>query len=401
MKKIITILLVMSNFVLGQNGFYQLDFETPGGYSTSITEASDGLYNFFTRTNGLDIGPNYSLNGKVGSYYFAAQDINDVSDPAPTLPLEFIITNVNISSHTGLVFSILLAEDDDGSNQDWDNADYVHIFYNIDASGWNELLWIENDGTGSNSAPYIDTDFNYIGDGSEITNTFTEFTTSILGNGNSIDIKIEFNLNSGDEDIALDNIRIGSDQIPLPVELTTFSASIFEESVELIWETVTEINNYGFEIERKIKEGEWNKLDFVNGHGNSNSPKYYSFLDNSIEGSGNYYYRLKQIDIDGTYEYSEIVEANLGVPNKFELNQNFPNPFNPTTSIQFNLPQESDAKLSVFNVLGEEVVELINNKISAGYHSIQFDGAELNSGIYFYKLESKDFTQIRKMMLIK
>ena len=187
----------------------------------------------------------------------------------------------------------------------------------------------------------------------------------------------------------------------LPVELTTFTASLSEQSVELIWKTATEVNNYGFDIERKIKEGDWSKLSFVNGHGNSNSPKFYSFVDNSVEESGNYYYRLKQIDIDGTYEYSEIVEANLGAPNKFELNQNFPNPFNPYTSIQFNLPYDNQIKLTVFNILGEEVAELLNTKITAGYHSIQFDGAELNSGIYFYKLESKDFTQIRKMMLIK
>lgn len=192
---------------------------------------------------------------------------------------------------------------------------------------------------------------------------------------------------------------------PLPVELTTFSASIKEQSVELNWETATEVNNYGFDVERQIlkqvQNDSWEKIAFVNGHGNSNSPKYYSFTDSKIKVTGTALYRLKQIDIDGTYEYSDVVEANLGAPNKIELNQNYPNPFNPTTSIQFNLPQESEVKLSVFNVLGEEVAELLNNKISAGYHSISFNGSELNSGIYFYKLESSNFTQIRKMMLVK
>lgn len=191
-----------------------------------------------------------------------------------------------------------------------------------------------------------------------------------------------------------------SDQA-LPVELTTFSASVSDQNVDLNWETATEVNNYGFEIERKLVGNKWNKLDFVNGHGNSNSPKYYSYTDSKIEASGNILYRLKQIDIDGTFEYSDEVEVNLGTPEKFELNQNFPNPFNPMTSIQFNIPQDSQVRLNVFNVLGEEVSELINDNISAGYHSVNFDASQLNSGIYFYKLETNNFTQIRKMMLVK
>ncbi len=98
---------------------------------------------------------------------------------------------------------------------------------------------------------------------------------------------------------------------------------------------------------------------------------------------------------------SDVVEVNLGTPEQFELDQNFPNPFNPTTSIRFNLPMDSNVKLNVFNVLGEEVVELLNENITAGYHSVNFDGSTLNSGIYFYKLEANNFTQIRKMMLVK
>jgi hypothetical protein len=195
----------------------------------------------------------------------------------------------------------------------------------------------------------------------------------------------------------------------LPVELTSFTASTSSASgsvsVELNWETATEVNNYGFEVERKIlkqvQNDSWENIGFVEGHGNSNSPKLYSYTDNTIEASGKYNYRLKQIDIDGTFEYSDIVEANLGTPEQFELDQNFPNPFNPTTSISFNLPMDSDVKLNVFNVLGEEVAELLNENITAGYHSINFNASELNSGIYFYKLETNNFTQIRKMMLVK
>jgi hypothetical protein len=178
-----------------------------------------------------------------------------------------------------------------------------------------------------------------------------------------------------------------------------------DNKVELNWETATEINNYGFEIERAsartATEKSWEKIGFVEGHGNSNSPKFYSYTDKKIEASGNYNYRLKQIDIDGTFEYSDVVEANLGAPESFELDQNYPNPFNPLTSIRFNLPTDSNVKLTVFNVLGQEVAELINENITAGYHSVNFDGSSLNSGIYFYQLETNNFTQIRKMMLVK
>ena len=192
----------------------------------------------------------------------------------------------------------------------------------------------------------------------------------------------------------------------LPVELTTFSASVSDQSVNLNWETATEVNNYGFEVQRQYqvsssKNQDWENIGFVEGHGNSNSPKYYSYSDKSVEASGKYFYRLKQVDIDGTFEYSDQVEANLGAPNKYELNQNFPNPFNPMTSIQFNIPQDNQVRLNVFNVLGEKVAELLNDNISAGYHSVNFDASHLNSGIYFYKLETNNFTQIRKMMLVK
>lgn len=194
-------------------------------------------------------------------------------------------------------------------------------------------------------------------------------------------------------------------QSALPVELTTFTAAIIDQNVELNWETATEVNNYGFEIERASTSSaagkSWETLGFVEGHGNSNSPKFYSYTDNTIEASGKYNYRLKQIDIDGTFEYSDVVEANLGAPESYELDQNYPNPFNPTTSIRFNLPMDSNVKLTVFNVLGQEVAELINENITAGYHSVNFDGSSLNSGIYFYQLETNDFTQIRKMMLVK
>jgi subtilisin family serine protease len=191
----------------------------------------------------------------------------------------------------------------------------------------------------------------------------------------------------------------------LPVELSSFSASVIGSSVKLNWRTETEQNNYGFEVERKVGSpqstvGNYEKIGFVEGYGNSNSPKSYSFTDNSI-GSGKISYRLKQIDNDGSFSYSKIIDVDLGAPKKFELTQNFPNPFNPNTAIRFSLPETGNVKLTVFNLLGQEVAVLVNGLTEAGTHIINFDAAGLNSGIYIYRIESGSFNEVRKMTLIK
>ena len=206
---------------------------------------------------------------------------------------------------------------------------------------------------------------------------------------------------------------------PLPVELTSFDAKVSGNKVLLNWETATEVNNYGFEVERASLSASplrvWGKIGFVNGNGNSNSSKSYYFIDANIT-EGKYSYRLKQIDNDGQFEYSKVVEVDLGVPSEFELSQNYPNPFNPTTTIKFTIPESSLnpsqegtlVKLTVFNILGQQVAVLVNDVLESGVHTINFDASELNSGIYIYriaihsdKLEAGAFIQSKKMTLIK
>jgi Secretion system C-terminal sorting domain len=186
----------------------------------------------------------------------------------------------------------------------------------------------------------------------------------------------------------------------LPVELTSFSASIIDGGIRLDWQTETEVNNYGFEVLRSAENENWNLIGFIEGSGNSNSPKKYSFIDNDIS-SGKYAYRLKQIDNDGSFEYSKIIEIDIGSPLEFELSQNYPNPFNPSTTIKFSLPTTSSVNLSVYNILGEKVITLLDETKEAGVHTINFNASELNSGIYFYKLETVNFLSVKKMSLLK
>ncbi|MEJ2104768.1 MAG: T9SS type A sorting domain-containing protein, partial [Ignavibacteriaceae bacterium] len=191
-----------------------------------------------------------------------------------------------------------------------------------------------------------------------------------------------------------------------PVELISFIATLLNYNVRLDWTTATEANNSGFEIYRKksedrIQESEWEKLGFVPGFGTTTEPKSYSFIDEDVK-TGTYKYRLKQIDFDGTFEYSNEIEVEFDfIPKEFVLYQNYPNPFNPSTTIRFSIPQSSLVTLKIYNALGQEVRTLVNGFTESGLHTINFDASNLNSGVYFYKLDAGQFSEVKKITLIK
>jgi hypothetical protein len=186
----------------------------------------------------------------------------------------------------------------------------------------------------------------------------------------------------------------------LPVELKSFSASVNDNSVNLNWTTATEINNRGFEVERSANDGRFITVGFVNGKGTTNDPQKYSFSDNNLT-VGKYSYRLKQVDFNGTFSYSDVVEVDMNVPVEFSLNQNYPNPFNPSTTIQFGLTEDADVKLAVYNMIGEEVALLVNEFRTAGTHQVTFNASGLPSGTYVYRLEANGEYLINKMVLLK
>lgn len=189
-----------------------------------------------------------------------------------------------------------------------------------------------------------------------------------------------------------------SDQIVVPVELISFTASADEDKIQLSWSTATEKNNRGFEIQRKTSNSSFVTIGFVEGKGTTTEKHQYFFIDR-ISGE-KFYYRLKQIDFDGTINYSNTIEVS-SIPSKIMLFQNFPNPFNPATNINFSLPKSSFVTLKIFDVKGNEIQTLVEGNINAGYHSVKFDGSNFASGVYFYQLKTDDLILTKKLFLIK
>ncbi len=193
--------------------------------------------------------------------------------------------------------------------------------------------------------------------------------------------------------------RITADD-PVPVEFTSFTSSVSGSNVVLQWETATEINNLGFEVQRKSKDTEFEAVGFVSGSGTTTEPRNYFFTDSKIP-NGQYAYRLKQMDFDGVFSYSDEIVVEVDAPAEYALEQNYPNPFNPSTNINFSIAEASVVKIAVYNLLGQEVAELVNEFKAAGLYIVNFDASEFPSGAYFYTIETPQFRQTRKMLLAK
>ncbi len=230
----------------------------------------------------------------------------------------------------------------------------------------------------------------------------TQFTPTIVsdGAGGAIITWHDYRIGATSDIYAS---KIGSAGV-LPVELASFSASSKLNGVELKWTTATEVNNYGFEIERsenvKVKNEKWERTGFVKGSGTTNAPKEYSFTEKNLS-PGRYAYRIKQIDRDGSFNYYGHVEVEITASAEFALGSNFPNPFNPATTFSFSLPSTSFVSLKVFDALGREVSVVVSEELSAGAHARQWDAAGLPSGMYFYRLQAGSFTETKKLLLLR
>ncbi len=221
------------------------------------------------------------------------------------------------------------------------------------------------------------------------------------GSGGAI---VTWNSYAGNYNIKAQSISSNS---VLPVEMVSFSVRAVKSSVEMSWTTSTEANNFGFEIERRPASSQvnvdiWNKVGFVAGSGTSSSPKEYSFTDNTVS-SGRYAYRIKQIDKNGSFKYTQIAEVEVGTaPKQFSLVQNYPNPFNPSTTIDFSVPEDGHAVLKIVDLLGRDVATLFDGEAKSGYYQrVIFDATKMASGVYFSRLEFGGKQQLKKMLLMK
>jgi hypothetical protein len=188
----------------------------------------------------------------------------------------------------------------------------------------------------------------------------------------------------------------------VPVELASFTGSVIGNAVQLQWITASELNNYGFEIERSINNDEFVTIGFVKGNGTTTETNYYSYTDKPFESANlKINYRLKQIDYDGTYSYSNVVNVEFNVPREFSLSQNYPNPFNPSTRIKYSIATDGKVTLKVYDLMGSEVATLVDEFRPSGNHEIVFDASGLTSGTYFYTLTADGFMTTKKMIVIK
>jgi hypothetical protein len=266
---------------------------------------------------------------------------------------------------------------------DWyaDPAPTMGIGISYDGGATYSILWSFTP-VGGNVGPET-VNMNY-------TPTSSSFQLVLFLNGDSFNIDFWY----------VDDI-IGQE---VPVELTSFTGIANDGVVELTWITATETNNHGFEVQRS-QGSDFETIAFVDGHGTTTETQAYAYSDRNVN-TGSYSYRLRQVDFDGTFEYSDVIEVDVPAPAVFALVQNYPNPFNPSTKIEFRLAVDSKVSLKVFDILGQEVANLVNANLVAGSHDVNFNASSLNTGVYLYRLEATgidgtNFIDVKKMILTK
>lgn len=217
----------------------------------------------------------------------------------------------------------------------------------------------------------------------------------------------QITLSNFSDDISGASSTPGTINSSVPVELVSFSAEISAGEVSLTWNTSSERNNFGFEVEKSFDEENFSKIGFLAGHGTTVQPNEYRFTDSDINSAQKTrYYRLKQIDLDGSFNYSGVLTVQLAAPESFTLQQNYPNPFNPQTTISYELPEPSRVSVVIYNMTGQVIRTLIDQEMGAGFHSTVWNGKdnlgkEVASGAYFYQMKTGSFTEVKKLTLLR
>jgi photosystem II stability/assembly factor-like uncharacterized protein len=411
--------LVGISFVDQNKGF--VIASPPGGSGTAILETTDGGNNWnfllpfhdgiFVRSIRLfeQIGYLVYENIVLGAVFIAVTTDGGMTW-APPLPIGLFSANKvsYANAYTILISGVneqlegLIYRSTDGGNS-WEAIrmyDELHFVQGVDAVQNSNAILVYGTYQPTGSAiPFVDISLN--GGANWSYSQLSQFQDYLPLYSKMVD-ELRWYL-TGTQNLQAGFVLFTDNSGGVPVELVSFTAESAEGKVKLKWTTATELNNLGFEIERKSNKTEWRMIGFKDGKGTTTETQNYVFIDDLFGvKSEHLYYRLKQIDYDGSYEYSDVIEVTSS-PMSFQLYQNFPNPFNPSTSIQYAVSSRQFVNLKVYDVLGNEVAILVNLEQPAGSYNVEFriDNLELSSGVYFYRIQAGNFVETKKMILMK
>ncbi|MBK7632097.1 MAG: S8 family serine peptidase [Ignavibacteriales bacterium] len=396
------------------------NFKYYGVNKTEVYVSSNGLLTFGTISTNIFTNAGIP-NSAVPNEYIAPfwDDLDGVSSGTVHYKQDgnkFIVqfTGWHKYSNTGsLTFQIVL----------YANGRIMFYYNNMNATLNSATVGIEN--AAGNDGLQVAYNANYVANNlavlfaSEPDWLSNNVNSGTLFNGSSVAVELTFRaedypagnygmdlvVTSNDPVNATVTVPVTMEISVIPVELTSFVAKNDRNNVTLNWATATETNNSGFQIERKLNgTNEWTSVSFVSGKGTSTERNNYSFMDKGLK-VGKYSYRLKQVDLDGTFDYSPIIEVDVNAPNDYTLYQNYPNPFNPSTTIEYSLPEKAEVTISIYTAIGELVTTLVKGTVEAGYQKANFNAVNLTSGTYIYQIRAvgngRTFVDTKKMVLIK
>jgi len=384
---------------------FQESFEAkPGAGYTLVPQFDDGDFDFFDQFPAPD-NTNPARDdfqvGFDGSFAIFGQDIDDGDVQTST----GIVTIPDIDISTFAIPEVGISLGALNSEPDFDNyeaadGDGIEIYATVDA-GARTLVGafkppaLSQGGTPDVGDLYEDTDLDGVGDGTLLTIELADFFYGV-DTGNSLTLEIEATSSDSFEPIVIDNVRV--DDV-IPVELVAFIAQVDNDTVTLNWETASETNNAGFEVQT-FRGEMWEVLGFVEGHGTTTEAQQYSFSADMLPGT--YSFRLKQIDFDGQFEYFGGVEATVGTPSTHLLSSVYPNPFNPQASFDLAVAQTQHVSIELYNVLGQRVATLFNATMEADANqTFTIDGADLATGQYVVRVTGERFAESRTVTLLK
>lgn len=428
-------------------GIDAYDFNRDDFLDIAVANKGSGTFQILLNNQDGTFTSSYTKNTGDGPYFLTIGDVNGDDYPEIVITRDYPYLFFTISALT------IFNNNQDGtftkyvdyeygataSNiyiYDFNDDSYSDIITNTFRENMEEMCFFINDGYGNFGEPITtfdghegaftmaDFDLNGYMDFAVPEYQYNATAVAILLNNGNFNFDPVFTIGAGEQprhpangdfdldgdlDLAVplyyeDKVAVFMNKTTIvPVELTTFSAVAFGNNVNLKWSTATEKNNKGFEVQRSKAEGqksEWRKIGFVEGKGTATDEQQYSFIDKEVS-EGNYTYRLKQIDFNGAFNYSNEVNVEIKTVYTYSMNQNYPNPFNPSTTIQYSIPEDGNVSLRVYNTLGEEVVNLVNNNQQPGIYKIIFNAETLGSGIYFYRLDINNYSSVKKMILMK